>query len=121
MPQEYSRSQRVADQIQKQLAELIQHNVKDPRVGMVTVTAVRVSKEFDSAQVFVTVLGDQQTIDETLEGLGQASGYLRSELARRIKLRMTPRLSFKYDRSLEEGNRLSALINAAAPARDSDD
>lgn len=112
MPLEYSRAQRVADQIQRQLAQLIQLEVRDPRIGMVTLTAVEINRELDHAQIYVTVLGDQSTIDSTLEGLKQASGYLRSKLASRLKLRVTPQLRFIFDKSLQEGNRLTALIES---------
>lgn len=112
MPLEYSRAQRVADQIQRQLAQLIQQEVRDPRIGMVTLTAVEINRELDHAQIYVTVLGDQSNIDSTLKGLKQASGYLRSKLASRLKLRVTPQLRFIFDKSLQEGNRLTALIES---------
>jgi ribosome-binding factor A len=110
MAQEYSRSRRVADQIQRELAQIIQQEVKDPRVGMVTITAVEVSREFEHAKIYITVLGDESL---TLEGLNKASGFLRRELAHRLKLRTTPKLHFHYDHSLEEGMRLSDLIDTA--------
>ncbi len=113
MAKEYSRSQRVGDQIQRELAALIQFEIKDPRIGMTTVTAVEVNREFDKALVYVTVMGDQEKIDSTLRGLQQAAGFLRSELAKRLKVRTTPRLEFRYDESLERGLRMSALIDQA--------
>ena len=113
MAQEYSRKQRVADEIQRQLAILIQREVKDPRVGMLTITGVVVSKEFEHAKVYFSVLGDDKNIKETLEGLHQAAGFLRRELAKHLKLRTTPQLHFEFDQSLSEGNRLSALIDEA--------
>jgi ribosome-binding factor A len=112
MPLEYSRGQRVADQIQRQLAQLIQQEVRDPRIGMVTLTAVEINRELDHAHIYVTVLGDQNDIDLALTGLKQASGYLRSKLASRLKLRTTPQLRFVFDKSLQEGNRLTALIDS---------
>ena len=116
MAQEYSRSRRVADQIQRELALIIQQELKDPRVGMVTITAVEVSREFEHAKVHITVLGDEAAGKATLEGLDKASGYLRRELAHRLKLRVTPKLHFHYDHSLEEGIRLSAMIDDAVAA-----
>jgi ribosome-binding factor A len=113
MAQEFSRTRRVGEQIQQILAQAIQRELKDPRIGMVTITAVEVSKEFEHATVYYTVLGDEQQKESTGVGLQHAAGFLRNELARRLKLRTTPRLQFAYDRSVEEGNRLSSLIDSA--------
>ena len=119
MAQEYSRTRRVADQVQRELAQIIQQDLKDPRVGMVTITAVEVSREFEHAKVFITVFGDQSQIDKTLEGLNKAAGFLRRELARRLSLRTTPKLHFSYDASLANGAKLSALINKAVSMENS--
>ena len=110
-----SRSRRVGEQIQRELAELLQHEVKDPRVKWVTISAVRVTKDFSHATVFFTVLGNyEETVDEEVTtGLEKASGFLRRELARRIKLRITPQLHFKYDASAIKGDKLTGLIDAA--------
>ena len=118
MAKEFSRTRRVADQIQRHLAELIQMELGDPRIGMVTVTAVEVSHEFEHARIYFTVLGknleDQAVVEDTTEVLNHAAGFLRRELARRLKLRTTPELVFVYDKSLEQGNRLSNLIDSVA-------
>lgn len=116
MAQEFSRARRVGEQIQQVLAQLIQREVKDPRVGMVTVTAVKVSKDFEHARVFISVLGDAEKISSTLDGLKHAAGFLRTELSHQLKLRSTPKLLFEYDSSLQEGNRLSSLIDSAVAA-----
>jgi len=108
-----SRGRRIADQIQRLLAELIQTEVRDPRLGMVTITAVEVTHELEHAKVFFTVLGDAAQAEETGHILNHAAGFLRSALARRLKLRTTPQLHFVYDTSIEHGNRLSALIDQA--------
>jgi len=113
MAKEYSRGQRVGDEIQRQLAELIQTEIRDPRVGMVTITAVEVSHEFEHAKVYFTVLGDETEAEATAKVLNKAAGFLRSALARRLKLRTTPALHFHRDLSMERGNRLTALINEA--------
>ena len=116
MAQEYSRTQRVADQIQRELAALIQREVKDPRVGMATVSAVEVSRDLSHAKVFVTVLNggeDQQEITESVKALNNASGFLRSQLGQRMKLRIVPTLRFHFDDSLSRGNYLSNLIEQA--------
>jgi ribosome-binding factor A len=115
MAQEFSRARRVGEQIQQILAQLIQREVKDPRIGMVTITAVKVSKDFEHARVYVSVLGAEK-ISSTLDGLNHAAGFLRTELSHQLKLRSTPKLIFEYDSSLEEGNRLSSLIDQALAA-----
>ncbi len=115
---ESSRSRRVGEQIQRELAQLIQMEVKDPRVKWVTVSAVKVSKDFSHALIYFTVLGDyNETVDKNvLAGLEKASGFLRRELGRRIKLRIIPELHFKYDDSTVRGTHLSSLIDAAIAA-----
>ena len=115
MAKEYSRTQRVAEQIQKELAQLIQLEMKDPRLGMVTVSIVEVSRDMSFADVYVSFLGvdDQEKIDESLKVLNQAAGFLRSQLARAIKLRFTPQLRFFFDNSLRRGAYLSSLIDEA--------
>lgn len=127
MAKEYSRTQRVADQIQKELAQLIQLEMKDPRLGMVTVSAVEVSRDLAFADVFVSFLGvddqegvsNQKSVDESLEVMRSAAGFLRSQLARSIKLRIIPQLRFRYDNSLRRGAYMSELI-AKARSGDSD-
>ncbi len=110
----YNRTDRVADQIQRELAQLIAYQVKDPRVGMVTITGVDVTREFDHAKVYITVMGaDEAGIEETLTGLRKAAGFLRRELGKVIRIRTIPQLHFHYDDSIERGTRLSALIDEA--------
>ena len=110
----YKRTDRVADQIQRELAQLIAHQVKDPRVGMVTITGVDVTREFDHAKIHITVMGaDEEAIKETLTGLRAAAGFLRRELGRAIRIRTIPQLHFMYDESIEYGVRLSSLIEKA--------
>jgi ribosome-binding factor A len=121
MAHDYSRTRRVGDQIQRELALIIQQEVKDPRVGMVTITSVEVSREYEHAKVYITVLGDEAVAKTTLEGLDKASGFLRRELAHRLKLRVTPKLHFHYDHSLEDGMRLSSLIDAAVASDNIED
>ncbi|KAA0010895.1 30S ribosome-binding factor RbfA [Billgrantia pellis] len=112
---EFKRTDRVGDQLQKELAVLIQREVKDPRLGMVTVSGVTVSRDLGYADVYVTLLGedDPERIAENLKVLRQASGFLRSQIARRIKLRHVPELRFHYDESVVRGQRLSSLIDEA--------
>ncbi len=107
----YKRTDRVADQIQKELAQLISFQVKDPRVGMVTITGVDVTREFDHAKIFFTVMGaDQKAKDESLVGLSKAAGFLRRALGKAIRLRTIPQLHFHYDTTIENAAHLSNLI-----------
>ncbi|MDO8891061.1 MAG: 30S ribosome-binding factor RbfA [Sulfurimicrobium sp.] len=113
MPKDHSRPRRVAEQIQRELAELIQLEVKDPRVGMVTLTDVEVTPDYSHAKVYFTLLNQGHSLDETLEGLNRAAGYLRSQLAHRMRLRIMPQLHFVFDSSVERGVQLSNLIEEA--------
>jgi ribosome-binding factor A len=129
------RVQRVADQIQRELASLIQLEVNDPRVGMVSVTGVTVSRDLAYAKVYVTVLNtltedeavnestlsepgvlDKLEIEENIKALNKAAGYLRTLLAKRLSLRSVPKLQFHYDGSVQRGQQLSSLIDSALAA-----
>ncbi|MCK2087964.1 30S ribosome-binding factor RbfA [Thauera aromatica] len=111
MPKEYSRSQRVVEQIRRELAELIRLEVKDPRVGFITLTDVEITPDYAHAKVFFTSMTGAGDVPEILQGLRRASGFLRRELGRRIRIHTIPELHFQYDRSVEEGARLSQLID----------
>jgi len=113
MGKDFSRTRRVAEQIQRELAELIQLEVKDPRVGLVTLTDVEVSQDYGHAKVFFTSLGAAEQAPEALSGLRHAAGFLRAQLSHRLKLRVMPQLHFIYDTSVEQGVRLSHLIDEA--------
>ncbi len=113
MPKDYPRSIRIAEQIQRELADVIRTELKDPRVGMITITEVQVSPDHAYAKIFFTVLGDAARVEATLGGLRSAAGFLRSQLAHRIKLRSVPHLQFAYDKSVEHGATLSRLIDEA--------
>lgn len=113
MAKEFSRSRRVGEQIQRELAELVQRELKDPRLGMVTISAVELSRDMGVAKVFFTVFGEGHDEKQTLEALNHANGFLRRELGHRMMLRTVPELRFFYDHSIENGSRLSALINRA--------
>ncbi|WP_249975240.1 30S ribosome-binding factor RbfA [Vreelandella olivaria] len=112
---EFKRTDRVADQLQKELAVLIQREVKDPRLGMVTVSGATVSRDLGYADIYVTLLGEQdpERIKENLQVLKRAAGFLRSQIAKRIKLRHVPELRFHYDESVVRGQHLSSLIDEA--------
>jgi ribosome-binding factor A len=113
MPKDYSRSLRIADQIQRELADLIRNELKDPRVGMLTLTAVEVSHDYAHAKVFYTTLRNESDNFLISNGLEHAAGFLRSQLSHRLKLRVVPQLHFVYDNSIERGVRLSQLIDEA--------
>lgn len=113
MPRDFPRTRRIGEQMQRELAALIRDGVKDPRVGMVTVSAVEVTRDLAHAKVFVTVLGDETAKRDTMTALASAAGFLRHELGQRMLTRTVPMLRFVYDESIEHGSRLSALIDAA--------
>ena len=115
MAKEYSRTQRVADQMQRELALLIQREVRDPRIGMVTVTAAEVSRDLAHAKIFITLMGDanDEDITQNLAALKDAAGFLRVQLGRVMKLRSIPQLHFFYDESVRRGVHLSSLIERA--------
>lgn len=114
MMQEFSRTQRVGGQIQRELAQIIQQELRDPRLGMVTISAVEVSKDMAHAKVFITLMNTDQDVDATLKVLKKASGFLRRALGKRITLRVLPDLHFVYDSSLDEGMRIAALLDTVA-------
>ena len=112
-----SRRERIAEQIQRELAALIRLEVRDPRVGMVTLTGVEVSRDKSHAKVFFTVLGPESAARDAQEGLQHAAGFLRSGIAHRLSTRSVPELHFTFDESVERGSRLARLIDeAVAPA-----
>jgi ribosome-binding factor A len=108
------RPQRIGDLIQRELSELIARELRDPRVGMITITAVDVSPDLSHAKVLYTTL-DPAHVPDASQGLQRAAGFLRSQLAKRIKLYTTPELRFEYDESVERGDRLSRLIDSVLP------
>jgi ribosome-binding factor A len=116
MPKEYSRGQRVAGQIRRELAELIQLELKDPRVGFVSLTDVELTPDYAHAKVFFTAMAGTAGVPEILAGLQRASGFLRRELSKRIRIHTLPELHFHYDKSVEEGSRLSQLIDQTVRA-----
>jgi ribosome-binding factor A len=109
------RPQKLGDQIQRELSQLLRE-LRDPRIGMVTITAVDVSPDLSHAKIFFTMLAKEH-LEETTRGLQRAAGFLRTQLARRIKIYTTPELRFKYDESVERGDRLSRLIDSVKPRK----
>ncbi len=115
MAKQYSRTQRIGDQIQRELATLIPQEVRDPRLGFITITGVDVSRDVGHAKVFITVMGENspEMIKENLDVLKDTAGYLRMLLGKAMKLRSVPSLHFHYDQSITRGAHLSALIEQA--------
>lgn len=105
-----NRSNRVAEQMKKELGEIIARRLKDPRIGFVTVTDVEVTGDLQQATVFITVLGDNQKRQDTLKGLAKAKGFIRTEIGQRIRLRKTPELMFEFDESSDYGNKIDSLL-----------
>ncbi|ACL32295.1 30S ribosome-binding factor RbfA [Glaesserella parasuis] len=112
MAREFSRADRVAQELQKEIAIILQREVKDPRIGMVTVSDVEISRDLAYAKVFVTFLfdSDESAVERGLEGLNKASGYIRTLVGKAMRLRIVPELRFVYDQSLVEGMRMSNLV-----------
>lgn len=124
MPREFKRSERVAGQMRRELAQLIQMEVKDPGLGFVSVSDVEVTRDLSHAKVFVTVFQTDQAAD-SLRALKRAAGYLRKRLGEEMRIRSVPELHFHHDASVETGSRMDALIARAratdANHDDSDD
>lgn len=113
MSKSFKRSDRIGGAIKRELAKLLHLQMKDPRVGMVTVTEVEVTSDLAYAKIFITLLEDEaESIRETLAVLNKASGYLRTELARKVKLRQMPELIFKYDESIRRATHIQKLIDS---------
>ncbi|WP_394131140.1 30S ribosome-binding factor RbfA [Shewanella maritima] len=112
MAKEFSRTRRIAQQLQQELAVVLQRDIKDPRVGFVTVNDVDVSRDLNYAKVFVTFFEeDEELVQEKIDALMAAAPYVRTLIAGRMKLRVMPELRFVYDSSLVEGMRMSNLVS----------
>jgi ribosome-binding factor A len=114
MAREYARTDRVGQQIQKEIATILMREIKDPRLSMTTVSAVEVTRDLAYAKIFVTFFNDNaDEIKASLEVLAEAEGYIRSLLGKRLRARIMPHLRFVYDSSMSEGVRMSALVDQA--------
>ncbi len=123
MPKDFSRTSRLGEQIQREVAQMIQFEMKNPKLGMVTLNQVKVAKDLGYADIYFTVMGAKGETDAEIRAntskiLNEAAGYLRSQLARILTTRVTPQLRFHYDEPLERGHHLTGLIKQA---RDADD
>jgi ribosome-binding factor A len=106
----YKRSQRVSDLIREEVAEIIMYKLKDPRIGFVTVTGVDLTDDIKIAVVYVSVLKKEER-ETTLEILNSAKSFIRSELSRRLRMKIIPSISFKLDASIEYGNKIDQLLD----------
>jgi ribosome-binding factor A len=119
MAKEFSRSTRVAEQMQRELADLLMFEVKDPRVTMVTITAVEVTGDMAHAKIFYSApKTNPKTLQSVQNGLEKSAGYLRTQLAKRMLLRTIPALHFVYDESIDIGMKMAQLIDAARASDD---
>lgn len=109
---------RVSEQIKKELSQIIQTELKDPRIGFITVTGVETTSDLSQARVYLSVLGSDDQKEATLKALASGTGFLRSELGKRMKLRHTPELLFKFDNSIEYGSRIESLLDKINDGQD---
>lgn len=107
---DYSRTDRVADRIREEIAEILTRRVKDPRIGFITVTAVEVSHDLRNAKVFVTVYGDEDHRKAGLKGVQSAARFIRGELGKRLQMKFTPELLFREDTTVDKANRVLELL-----------
>lgn len=117
------RVSRVAELVKREVSQMLIHGIKDDRVGagMVSVTDVEVSGDLQHAKIFVSIYGTEEAKAQTMAGLKSATGYVRSELGSRIRLRRTPEVMFVEDRSIERGTRVLSLLNQLNDSRPNDD
>jgi len=107
----FKRADRVADLIKMEISDLLLKQVRDPRIGSITITGVKVSDDLRTARIFFVELGKDQCSEEVRAGLARATGFLRRELGRRLRLRLVPEIFFSYDPSFAYGNRIERLIS----------
>ncbi|HDE0230397.1 TPA: 30S ribosome-binding factor RbfA [Staphylococcus aureus] len=104
------RAERVGEQMKKELMDIINNKVKDPRVGFITITDVVLTNDLSQAKVLLTVLGNDKEVENTFKALDKAKGFIKSELGSRMRLRIMPELMYEYDQSIEYGNKIERMI-----------
>jgi ribosome-binding factor A len=104
------RVSRIGEQMKKELSQIVQREIKDPRIGFVTITGVEVTADLQQAKVYISVMGNDEQKSASIKALEKAKGFVRSELGKRIQLRHTPDLIFKVDESIEYGNKIESLL-----------
>jgi ribosome-binding factor A len=105
------RANRVGEQMKKELSEIFQRELKDPRIGFLTVTGVEMTGDLSQAKIYISVLGSEEQKENSLKAIAKASGFIRSEVGRRMSLRHTPELIFKFDESIEYGSKIEKLLS----------
>jgi ribosome-binding factor A len=115
------RSVRLAETIKEEVARIILEEIKDPRIGFITLTDVEVAEDLRYAKLYVSIMGSEETVKNSLEALNRASGFIRSELGKAVRLRYVPEISFKYDKSIEQGAHISKLLREVGLKGDSAD
>ncbi len=121
MARDFKRTQRLGEQIKRVLSDLISRELRDPRMGFVTVTDVEVTRDLSLARVYYSVLNPESDLEATREGLASASGFLRTSLGRALVVRNTPALRFIYDESNERAARIDALVASGLPDKSAGD
>ena len=104
------RAERVGEQMKQEIMDIVNNKVKDPRVGFLTITDVELTNDLSQAKVYLTVLGNDKEVDNTFKALHNATGFLKSDLGSRMRLRIIPALTFEYDESIEYGNKIERMI-----------
>ncbi len=105
------RASRVAEQMKKEIAAIVEKQVKDPRIGFITITNVELSNDLRHAKIFISSLGTEEEQNKSMEGLEKAKGFIRREIASRINLRYAPEIIFRIDNSIEHGVKISKLLS----------
>lgn len=117
----FKRTDRINEQLRQEISILVRDEVRDPRVGLATITAVETSPELDHARVYITTLGDDEEKEHVLEGLRSAAPFIRGQLGRRLHMRRIPELHFQVDRVLEEATRIESLLREVLPEHETGD
>lgn len=105
------RANRVAEEIKREITQMLRDELKDPRIGFITVTGVEVTPDFRYGKVFISVYGNDEVKEQSILALEKAKGFIRGELGKRMRLRYTPEISFKFDTSIEYGAKIMKLLN----------
>ena len=104
------RAERVGEQMKQEIMDIVNNKVKDPRVGFLTITDVELTNDLSHAKIFLTVLGSDKEVENTFKALEKATGFIKSELGSRMRLRIMPDLTFEYDESIEYGNKIERML-----------
>ena len=112
------RAERVGESVREVIADMLLRDLKDPRIGMITLTTVELTDDLKHAKVYFSCVGDESARQRSLEGLRSAAGFIRSQVTRRLKLRYAPEMSFHFDPTLEEAERLAGLLRDVVPQED---